>query len=149
MSESLTIIPDIKNAYDLARHDMLCALDRVEKCQDGASAQIYIQRAIETGKPHFPFGDLIRAIELRLPEATPYQTAFVSFIKQKLTGNIFMGRALGAFNDQVLVLVANQKSEDPFCVILQSVPDMITTLPDWDVIRPEKRRIWKEDVANE
>ena len=145
------VIPSTNNADELAQMDMLLALDRVQHSQDAESAKVYVERALATGLAHYPYG-VVRAIEQRLPEATPSQIESLSLLREKATGNISFGRVIGAFGNVVLVLLGSLDAGNSFKVILLDHPcDVELCIPDWDITRPEKRRIWlpAEEVSDD
>ncbi|MBN2734753.1 MAG: hypothetical protein JXQ82_07855 [Methanomicrobiaceae archaeon] len=151
VAQQPVVIPSTANADELAQMDMLLALDRVQHSQDAESAAVFVERALATGIAHYPLGEVIRAIEQRLPEATPQQEESLSLLKDKGSGTVSPARVIGAFGDTALVLVKKQGLINPYKVIEFTVPkDFENGIPGWDITRPLQRRIWApaEEVSS-
>ncbi len=137
-------IPSESNARELGITDFLHALDRVAICQSADAAKIMIERALLTGYMTLSVGEVIRAIEMRLPAATPTQMDELSLIRSRLTGDVKICRVLGAFGDRVLVLTHGPEDHGIPRTILNigAMPDAGIEVPSWDVTRPAERRVW-------
>lgn len=137
-------IPSESNARELGISDFLHALDRVALCQSADAAKIMIERALLTGYMTLSVGEVIRAIEMRLPAATPSQVDELSLIRSRLTGDVKICRVLGAFGDRVLVLTHGPEDHGIPRTILNigAMPDTGIEVPSWDVTRPTERRVW-------
>ena len=142
-------IPTATNAPEIAVQDLLNAFGRIEKCQTAEDAKVYVQRALETGFAYFNIGDVIRAIEMRLPAPTPGQLETLSIIKSRKTGEVMFCRVLGAFGDIVVVLKTTREPGIPYTVLLLTAPrDAAAQIPEWDLTRPVARRTWHEPQMN-
>jgi len=136
-------IPSESNARELGILDFLHALDRVALCQSADAAKIMIERALLTGYMTLSVGEVVRAIEMRLPAATPSQVDELSLIRSKLTGDVKICRVLGAFGDRVLVLTHGPEDRGiPRTVLNLSASSPAPSAPSWDVTRPAERRVW-------
>lgn len=136
-------IPSESNARELGIADFLHALGRVELCQSADAAQIIVERALLTGYMTLSVGEVVRAIEMRLPAATPAQMDELSMIRSR-SGDVRICRVLGAFGDRVLVLVSGTDDHGiPRTVLnLGAMQAPTVSIPTWDVTRPAERRVW-------
>ena len=137
-------IPSESNARELGITDFLHALDRVALCQSADAAKIMIERALLTGYMTLSVGEVIRAIEQRLPAVTPSQIDELSMIRSRYSGDVGICRVLGAFGDRVLVLMHGPEDHGiPRTVLnIGAMLDSVTSTPAWDVTRPAERRAW-------
>jgi hypothetical protein len=137
-------IPSESNARELGILDFLHALERVELCQSADAAKIMVERALLTGYMTLSVGEVVRAIEMRLPVATPSQVDELSLIRSKLTGDVKICLVLGAFGDRVLVLTHGPEDRGiPRTVLnIGAMPETDDSAPSWDVTRPTERRVW-------
>lgn len=136
-------IPSESNARELGITDFLHALDRVALCQSADAAKIMIERALLTGYMTLSVGEVVRAIEMRLPVATPAQMDELSMVRARHSRDVLICRVLGAFGDRVLVLVSGPDDHGiPRTVLNLSASSPAPSTPNWDVTRPAERRVW-------
>lgn len=136
-------IPSESNARELGITDFLHALDRVAICQTADAAKIMIERALLTGYMTLSVGEVVRAIEMRLPAATPAQMDELSMIRARHSRDVLICRVLGAFGDRVLVLVSGPDDHGiPRTVLNLGASSPAPVVPSWDVTRPTERRVW-------
>lgn len=148
MTSAVSIIPDARNAEKLAVEDLLVALSRITDCQTAEDAKIYVERALAIGTTNVLTGyvkthsEVIRAIERRLPAATPEQREKYSVIKVtdgKVSTTVF-ARVVGAFGDELIILFSTGNIHSPFVVRIAIDQHTTLSLPEWDTAAPKSRR---------
>lgn len=150
---AVSTIPDADNAGQLAIEDLLIAVSRIADCRTAADAKIFVERALAIGTTYVLTGylkthsEIIRAIERRLPAATPAQCEKYSVLKLNGEHIPALGRVLGAYGDDVIILIATGSISAPF--IVETVTDSHTPLAvaDWDKTAPKTRRKFIAEVT--
>lgn len=134
-------IPTAESIRTSAIADLQYKLARIANITDSAAAKAAIYDILDAGWHTVDPRELIRAIEARLPRATPTQIDAGNLRRSKSTGKIIPARVLGAIGDQVIILCDANPDGRPYYVRIVTIPQYqpIPTAA-WDVTRPKCRR---------
>lgn len=134
-------IPTPETVRASAIADLQNKLSRLAQVSDPVTAKTAIYDVLDSGWHTVDPRELIRAIEARLPRATPTQIDAGNLRRSKSTGKIIPARVLGAIGDQVIILCDANPDGRPYYVRIVTIPQYqpIPTAA-WDVTRPKCRR---------